>query len=39
MDLIDTNAAASRGLTVLTRNLRDFGPLGIAAIDPFEELP
>ena len=38
-DIAIAATAASRGLTVLTRNLRHFGPLGIAAIDPFEELP
>ena len=27
------------GLTILTRNLRHFGPLGVAAHDPFETLP
>ena len=29
----------SRGLTILTRNLRHFVPLGIGAADPFETLP
>ena len=38
-DIAIAATAASRGLTVLTRNLRHFDPLGIAAIDPFEELP
>lgn len=28
-----------RGLTVLTRNLRHFKPLGVAVVDPFEALP
>ena len=31
--------AASRGLTVLTCNLRHFVPLGIRAANPFETLP
>ena len=31
--------AASRGLTVLTRNLRHFASLGAPAIDPFDSLP
>lgn len=38
-DIAIAATAASRGLTVLTRNLGHFDPLGIAAIDPFEELP
>ena len=32
-------AAASRDLTILTRNLRHFAPLGVRAIDPFDTLP
>ena len=31
--------AASRGLTVLTRNLRHFVSLGAPAVDPFDSLP
>ena len=31
--------AVNRDLTVLTRNLRHFEPLGIAACDPFDSLP
>ena len=31
--------AACRDLTILTRNLRHFRPLGIPAIDPFQTLP
>ncbi len=38
-DLAIAATAASRTLTVLTRNLRHFTPLDIAAIDPFEALP
>ena len=38
-DLAIAGVANSRGLTVLTRNLRHFTPLGIAAIDPFATLP
>ena len=38
-DLAIAATAASRGLTVLTRNLRHFAPLGIPAADPFETLP
>jgi len=29
----------ANGLTVLTRNLRHFAPLGVPALDPFGELP
>ncbi len=38
-DLAIGGVAVSRGMTVLTRNLRDFAPLGIAALDPFATLP
>jgi toxin FitB len=38
-DLAIAATAAAHGLTVLTRNLRHFAPLGIPAHDPFEELP
>jgi toxin FitB len=31
--------AEGHGLTILTRNLRHFAPLGIACLDPFEHLP
>ena len=31
--------ARIQGLTVLTRNTRHFGPLGVPALDPFTELP
>ncbi len=38
-DVAIAATAGSRGLTVLTRNLRHFAPLGVDAIDPFEALP
>lgn len=31
--------AQAHGLTVLTRNLRHFVPLGVSALDPFQGLP
>ncbi len=38
-DLAIAATAASRNLTVLTRNLRHFAPLDILAMNPFEVLP
>ena len=38
-DVAIAATAASRGLTILTRNLRHFVPLGVRAIDPFDTLP
>ena len=38
-DIAIAATAGSRGLTVLTRNLRHFRPLGVTALDPFESLP
>ena len=38
-DIAIAATAASRGLTVLTRNVRHFAPLGTRAINPFETLP
>ena len=38
-DLAIAATAGVHGLTVLTRNIRHFAPLGIPAIDPFEFLP
>lgn len=38
-DLAIAATAACRGYVVLTRNLRLFGPLGVAAHDPFDGLP
>ena len=38
-DIAIAATAESRGLTILTRNLRHFMPLGVPAIDPFAGLP
>lgn len=38
-DIIIAATAQRHGLTVLTRNLKDFIPLGVAALDPFAGLP
>jgi predicted nucleic acid-binding protein len=38
-DLIIAATACRHGLTVLTRNMRDFGRLGVSAHDPFASLP
>lgn len=38
-DLIIAATALQHGCMVLTRNLKHFKPLGIAAHDPFEGLP
>lgn len=38
-DVAVAASAESRGLTVLTRNLRHFRPLGVAALNPFDALP
>ena len=38
-DLAIAATAQRHGYTVLTRNLRHFGPLGVPAVDPFETLP
>ena len=38
-DIAIAATAASRGLTILTRNLRHFAPLGVRALDPFDALP
>ena len=38
-DVAIAATAGSHGLTILTRNLRHFTPLGIQAVDPFETLP
>jgi toxin FitB len=37
-DLVIAATAQHRGLTILSRNLRHFAPLGVPAIDPFAEL-
>ena len=38
-DLIIAATAARHGLTVLTRNMRDFGRLDVTALDPYVNLP
>lgn len=38
-DIVIAATAKHCGLTILTRNLRHFRPLGVPAIDPFAELP
>nr|WP_321986745.1 PIN domain-containing protein [uncultured Lichenicoccus sp.] len=38
-DLIIAGTAQARGYTILTRNLRHFGALGVPALDPLESRP
>jgi toxin FitB len=38
-DIIIAATARHHGLTILSRNLRHLEPLGVAALDPFTELP
>ena len=38
-DVAIAATAASYDLTVLTRNVRDFAPLGVPVVDPFDTLP
>lgn len=38
-DMAIAATAQVHGLTVLTRNMRHFRPLGVSALDPFEQLP
>jgi predicted nucleic acid-binding protein len=38
-DVIIAATAERRSLTILSRNLRRFAPLGVPALDPFEALP
>ena len=38
-DIIIAATAARHSLTILTRNLSDFGTLNVPAIDPFAQLP
>ena len=38
-DIIIAATAQRHGLTILSRNLRHFAPLGVAVIDPFLALP
>ncbi|MBY5700477.1 type II toxin-antitoxin system VapC family toxin [Rhizobium leguminosarum] len=38
-DIAIAATAKVHGLTVLTHNMRHFGPLGVQVLDPFEALP
>lgn len=38
-DLIIAATAQRRGLTILSRNLKHFAPLGVPVLDPFAALP
>ena len=38
-DIIIAATAKHRGLIILSRNIRHLGPLGVAVVDPFVELP
>jgi toxin FitB len=38
-DVVIAATARCHGLTILTRNVRHFAPLGVAAVDPFKTLP
>lgn len=38
-DIAIAATAQAHGLTVLTRNLRHFAPLGVSVLDPFQGLP
>lgn len=38
-DAAIAGTARRHGLTVLTRNIRDFAPFGVEALDPFDRLP
>lgn len=38
-DLAIAGIAQAHGLTLLTRNLRHFAPLGVSAQDPYAALP
>jgi len=38
-DIIVAATAQHHGLTILSRNLRHFAPLGVAVVDPFVKLP
>jgi predicted nucleic acid-binding protein len=37
-DIIIAATARQHGLTILSRNVRHFGPLGVPVLDPFSEL-
>ena len=39
LDLFIAGTAEVHGLTVLTRNMRHFGPTGVACLDPLVSLP
>ena len=36
-DLLIAATALHHGMTVVTRNVRDFTPTGVTVLDPFEE--
>ena len=38
-DIIIAATARQHGLTILSRNIRHFAPLGVPALDPFAALP
>jgi len=38
-DVAIAATARRHGLTILTRNARDFAPMGVTVVDPFEALP
>ena len=38
-DIVIAATARHHGLTILTRNIRHFEPLGVSAFDPFRALP
>jgi hypothetical protein len=38
-DIIVASTAEQHGLTILSRNIRHFKPLGVAVVDPFLNLP
>jgi toxin FitB len=38
-DVAIAGTAKAHGLTVLTRNLRHFEPLGVTCLDPFKQVP
>jgi toxin FitB len=38
-DIVIAATARHHGLTILTRNVRHFEPLGVAVVDPFTALP
>ena len=38
-DIVIAATAGVHGLTILTRNIRHFAPLGVVALDPFQALP